>query len=48
VAQVVGAGARVRIDVQERGGLLLQVLDQQQQHDVLDDVGEVSGVKSCR
>lgn len=39
------AGAGVAVDHPERRGLLLQVTENAYQHDVLDDIGEVSGVE---
>jgi hypothetical protein len=44
-AQVVPAAARVRIEIEEWRRLLLQVLDQHDEHHVLQHVGEVPGME---
>ena len=45
VAQVIAAAPGVGIEVHERRGLRLQVLDQHRQDDVLDHVRVVAGVE---
>ena len=45
LAQIVDAAAGVRVEEQEWGGLLLQVLDEHHEHDVLEHVREVAGVE---
>jgi len=44
LAQVIEAAPRVRIEVEEWRGLLLQVLDEHHEHHVLQHVREVAGV----
>jgi hypothetical protein len=43
--EIVEAGTCMGVDHAEGGGLLLQMKQDAREHDVLDDIGEVAGVK---
>ena len=46
VTERVQAGAGMRIDIEQRGGLRDRCIDHRRQNAVLEDVGEIAGVKA--